>query len=402
MPPRRRSPAVGDVLTIREVRRSAKACCGDCSTVTLEPTSQDQTAGVAEPEKVQFRVLSPVAIWVAAALIVLTGVGVAVWLLLVYGHAGSDAANQLDAIKTAGTVVVGTGGGAALLLAARRQRSAEIALKQKEWDQVAAARTLALQERVASENALHQVRVAEASEADAAERRITEQYTKAVELLGSGKAPARLGGLYALERLAQNNPDQRQVIIDVICAYLRMPWTPFWFEEGGRRRKSATRTRQQLHRRIGKQVRLGLPNKDVDPLGDGESRDERNEQVVRESAQKILASHLRPKEVESGAEDPNFWPAVRVDLSGATLTNAIFGGCQLTNTSFKQAKFIGTVFFWGAKLERVNFAHATFYDLADFQRAEVGGSTSFHMCKFYEPAWFFCGILCRLAGQSHI
>jgi hypothetical protein len=37
---------------------------------------------------------------------------------------------------------------------------------------------------------------------DAVARRITELYGKAVEQLGSDKAPVRLGGLYALERLA--------------------------------------------------------------------------------------------------------------------------------------------------------------------------------------------------------
>ncbi|MDP9866447.1 hypothetical protein J2S55_005713 [Streptosporangium brasiliense] len=36
----------------------------------------------------------------------------------------------------------------------------------------------------------------------------------------------RLAGLYALERLAQDNPGHRQTIVNVICAYLRMPYTP--------------------------------------------------------------------------------------------------------------------------------------------------------------------------------
>ncbi|MEV4075213.1 hypothetical protein [Nonomuraea fuscirosea] len=41
-------------------------------------------------------------------------------------------------------------------------------------------------------------------------------------------APGRLGGLYALEQLAQDNRDPvlRQTVVDVICAYLRMPYTP--------------------------------------------------------------------------------------------------------------------------------------------------------------------------------
>jgi hypothetical protein len=61
---------------------------------------------------------------------------------------------------------------------------------------------------------------------DATERRVTELYTKAADQLGSDKAPVRLAGLYALERLAQDSPGQRQTIVNVICAYLQMPYTP--------------------------------------------------------------------------------------------------------------------------------------------------------------------------------
>ena len=61
---------------------------------------------------------------------------------------------------------------------------------------------------------------------DATERRITELYTKAFEQLGNDKGAVRLGGLYALERLAQDNPPHRQTIVNVICAYLRMPFPP--------------------------------------------------------------------------------------------------------------------------------------------------------------------------------
>jgi hypothetical protein len=61
---------------------------------------------------------------------------------------------------------------------------------------------------------------------DATERRVTELYTKAADQLGSDKAPVRLAGLYALERLAQDNPSQRPTIVNVICSYLQMPYTP--------------------------------------------------------------------------------------------------------------------------------------------------------------------------------
>src|SRR4051794_12578663 len=55
---------------------------------------------------------------------------------------------------------------------------------------------------------------------------VTETYTRAVEQLGHDEAPVRLGALHSLERLAQDNPSRRQTVVDVLCAYLRLPYTP--------------------------------------------------------------------------------------------------------------------------------------------------------------------------------
>jgi hypothetical protein len=122
-------------------------------------------------------------------------------------RAATQARNQLEAIKTAITNVLGAGGSAGLLLAARRQRTAEIALKQKDRDHADVARAHALQQRVAA-----------ATELDDAERRITELFTKAADQLGSDKAPVRTAGLYALERVAQNNPTQQHTVVNVLRA----------------------------------------------------------------------------------------------------------------------------------------------------------------------------------------
>jgi len=37
-------------------------------------------------------------------------------------------------------------------------------------------------------------------------------------------APVRLGAVRALGRLVQGNPSLRETVIEVICAYLRMPY----------------------------------------------------------------------------------------------------------------------------------------------------------------------------------
>jgi hypothetical protein len=50
---------------------------------------------------------------------------------------------------------------------------------------------------------------------------ITDRYTKAVEQLGATKMDVRLGGIYALERLAQDSPRDHQTVYDVLAAFVR-------------------------------------------------------------------------------------------------------------------------------------------------------------------------------------
>ena len=131
----------------------------------------------------------------AAAAVVIVAFVVTTWLLTIASGAkpGTERANsRLDAVRTGLAAGAGAGAAVGLMLAFRRQHHQEIAT--------------------------------DLTDRDATERRITELYTKAVEQLGNDKAPVRLGGLYALERLAQDNPAQRQTIVNVICAYLRMPF----------------------------------------------------------------------------------------------------------------------------------------------------------------------------------
>jgi hypothetical protein len=136
----------------------------------------------------------------------------AVWLLLGFGLDGS----KLDAIRTGGTLGIGLGGMVVLWLAVRRQRSNELDLLQKYEAHQLAEGVAAHNEAVAADNRAHQQLVAQEARNDAAERRITELYTKAADQLGSDKAPVRLAGLYALERLAQSNPLQRQAIVNSV------------------------------------------------------------------------------------------------------------------------------------------------------------------------------------------
>jgi hypothetical protein len=50
---------------------------------------------------------------------------------------------------------------------------------------------------------------------------ITDRYTRAIEQLGSDKLDVRLGGVYALERIANDSPQDRATIAEVLTAFVR-------------------------------------------------------------------------------------------------------------------------------------------------------------------------------------
>jgi uncharacterized protein YjbI with pentapeptide repeats len=60
------------------------------------------------------------------------------------------------------------------------------------------------------------------------EKNKTDLYTKAIEQLGSNKPQVRLGGIYALERIARESEKDYWPIMEVLTAYVRenAPWPP--------------------------------------------------------------------------------------------------------------------------------------------------------------------------------
>jgi hypothetical protein len=60
---------------------------------------------------------------------------------------------------------------------------------------------------------------------------VTDRYTKAIEQLGSDKLDIRIGGVYALERIARDSARDHPTVLEVLTASLsvkltRGTWTP--------------------------------------------------------------------------------------------------------------------------------------------------------------------------------
>ena len=62
------------------------------------------------------------------------------------------------------------------------------------------------------------------------EGQVTDRYTKAIEQLGSDKLDVRIGGIYALERVARDSAKDHPTVMEVLTAFIREhsrePWPP--------------------------------------------------------------------------------------------------------------------------------------------------------------------------------
>jgi uncharacterized protein YjbI with pentapeptide repeats len=291
-----------------------------------------------------FRIMPWWVVLIGMAVIVIATVVTLRWLLPI---AGRNPALRIDAIRTGLSVGAGAGGATALLLALRRQWLYE--------------RAQAHTEEVARASQAHAQDVARQDNLDATERRVTDLYCRAVEQVGHTAAAVRLGGLYSLERLAENHPEHRQTVVNVVCAYLCM-----------------------------------VPAQEADPRSD-------EERQVRLTAQRMLTRHLTHRAAVAGSSGDHehatgFWGPLRVDLNGAALCGFDFSGCQIEGADFRDAEFFGAAQFQAAQFAgSAQFDNAKFNDGSSFSAAQFHRETSFSDATF-EGNVTFVGV--RFEGEA--
>lgn len=177
----------------------------------------------------------------------------------------------------------------------------------------------------------------DAHRADA--EQLAQRYTTAAGQLGHEKPAVRLAGVYAMARLADDWDEQRQVCIDVLCAYLRMPYEPD--------------TASEKHREGERQVRYT---------------------IIR-----IIRDHLREP------SSPTTWCGRDLDFTNATFDGGDFNDAKFIGgaVSFNDAKFIGGV---------VSFTGAEFTGTVLFHRAKfTAGEVEFDEAKFIDGGVYFGG-----------
>lgn len=333
-----------------------------------------------ETRKHKLNVMPAWSIWAGAGFVLGVAAVVALLLFLMFGAGTPVDKARLEIIRLVGTIVIGTGGAAALLLAARRQRSTEISLVQTDRD-------LAYKEESAT-HARH----------DANERRATELYTAAAEQLGSDKAPVRMAGLYALERFGNANPDFQQTVVNLLCAYLRMPFVHPDHSEGSADEIEepaavATTDKQTLYLDLSPSMvrATGLSLDAEDPR--------RQELQVRLTAQRILAEHLR-QELDESDETPTneeLWEGMSIDLTGAVLDGFNLSEGVVYDARFDNAKFYGVAALDAVHFQGVaSFKNTVFHDQAwfDYVKCAPRGGIIIRGVRFDEFAGFE-GIRCQ-------
>ncbi|HEV2253679.1 MAG TPA: pentapeptide repeat-containing protein [Streptosporangiaceae bacterium] len=180
-------------------------------------------------------------------------------------------------------------------------------------------------------------------------RTLNERFDTVAEQLGSDKPPAvRLAAVYAMAGLADDWQDHRQTCVDVLCAYLRMPYEPEPGDDA------------PVEKRLAFQA----------------SRE------VRHTVIRVIAAHLNGTASVS-------WCGLNFDFAGA-----VFDGGDFSDAKFSggTVNFVGAEFSGGA----VNFAGAKFsgagvnFFLAKFSGAKVnfagakfsGGTAGFGYAEF--------------------
>lgn len=187
-------------------------------------------------------------------------------------------------------------------------------------------------------------KIAEADAVHDRTRVFNERFTATAAQLGHDQSAVRLAGVHAMAGLADDWKQNRQTCVDVLCAYLRLPYDP----DPGGDAAPAERTAYQANRE------------------------------VRHTIIRLIGAHLRPEAAVS-------WQDMSFDFNGVIFDGgdfrgavfpsgslAVFDGAEFSGGTvrFNRAKFSGGVVFFGG----ARFSGGTIrFDDAEFS----GGTVSF-------------------------
>jgi hypothetical protein len=203
-------------------------------------------------------------------------------------------------------------------------------------------------------------------------------HTKAIEQLGSDKAPVRLGRLVHTRRARSGKPCAPPDHVNVICTYLRMPFS-----------LTAPASKPEPEA-AGDQKEPGTENAtETDEI----SSPWQQERHVRLTAQRILGEHLRDDTAkDQQSTDPlgsHLWHNIHLDFSGATLIDFDLVDGITADANFHRAAFSRDASFRGAPFNGdAGIGEAAFSGNAQFGGAAFRGDAWFGKATFSGGVWF--------------
>ena len=225
------------------------------------------------------------------------------------------------------------------------------------------------------------------------EGQLADRYGRAIEQLGSDKLDVRIGGIYALERVARDSTRDHPTVIEVLAAFVREHSREIWPPEASdepRADAPVRTTRPDVQAAVTVIGRRNHQN-DRQPV----NLDDSNLTRANLTDARLIGTNLnranftgarltRADLTDANLIGANFSSAwlmganfTRADFSGAILGDANLTGADLTDARFTAAPlvpstFVGLVIGVGATLSGANLTGATLIR-ADLTGADLTG-----------------------------
>ena len=192
------------------------------------------------------------------------------------------------------------------------------------------------------------------------EGQITERFTRAIDQLGSNEIEIRLGGIYALGRIARDSERDRSTITQVLSAYVRTNS----FGKGGKL--------------SGEELELSCnqlgPDKDIVQY----QHQKLDVQAALDVIRLLLDLSEHHKDISGrrplylNNTDLKFADLRKANLEEASIRNANLLGARLDDSTLEHAHLRTTILV-GARLRRTNFERADLEEV-NFDKAHLQGA----------------------------
>ena len=182
---------------------------------------------------------------------------------------------------------------------------------------------------------------------------ITERFTRAVDQLGNEKLDVRLGGIYALERLARESREDHGPIVEILTAFVR---------EHAPQPIRAEKTLGDVH----EDPATGPTRPDAEA---NEATPVSRSPATDVQAVLTVLGRRRTDEYETARNELDL---ERTDLAGANLREADLRGASLAGANLGEANLLGAK-LQGAGLIDANLQAANL-QAANLQGARIGGA----------------------------